>query len=91
MEPDFPCLAVEIAEPGPDMNIKVAAFTVIEKSINTLPANFFLPMFQDEKKRHRCSLYLSIGKPRKFKKGEKVILLLRIVTNKVPWCTVKPV
>ena len=34
-EPDFPCLADEIAEPRPDMNIKVAAFTVSEKSINT--------------------------------------------------------
>ena len=33
-EPDFPCLADEIAEPRPDMNIKVAAFTVSEKSIN---------------------------------------------------------
>ena len=34
-EPDFPCLADEIAEPRPDMNIKVAAFTVSEKSIYT--------------------------------------------------------
>ena len=34
-EPDFPCLADEIAEPRPDMNIKVAAFTLSEKSINT--------------------------------------------------------
>ena len=31
---DFPCLADEIAEPRPDMNIKVAAFTVSETSIN---------------------------------------------------------
>ena len=30
MEPDFPCLA----EPRPDMDIKVAAFTLSEKSIN---------------------------------------------------------
>ena len=30
----FSCLADEIAEPRPDMNIKVAAFTVSEKSIN---------------------------------------------------------
>ena len=29
--PYFPCLADEIAEPHPDMNIKVAAFTVREK------------------------------------------------------------
>ena len=30
----FPSLAFEIAEPHPDMNIKVAAFTVSEKSSN---------------------------------------------------------
>ena len=35
IEPDFPCLADEIDEPRPYMNIKVAAFTVSEKSINT--------------------------------------------------------
>ena len=29
------CLADEIAEPRPDMNIKVIAFAVSEKSINT--------------------------------------------------------
>ena len=29
---DFPSLADELAEPYPDMNIKVAAFTVSEKS-----------------------------------------------------------
>ena len=28
IEPEFPCLADEITEPRPDMNIKVAAFTV---------------------------------------------------------------
>ena len=33
---DFPSLANEIAEPHPDMNINVAAFTVSEKSSNTL-------------------------------------------------------
>ena len=32
-KPDFPCLADEIAEPSPDMNIKVTTFTVSEKSI----------------------------------------------------------
>ena len=32
---DFPSLAYKIAEPHPDMNIKVAAFTVSEKSTNT--------------------------------------------------------
>ena len=31
---DFPSLADELAEPRPDMNIKVAAFTVSEKFIN---------------------------------------------------------
>ena len=34
IEPDFPCLADEKAESRPDMNIKVAAFTVCKKSIN---------------------------------------------------------
>ena len=34
IKPDCPCLADEIAEPRPDMNIKVTAFTVSEKSIN---------------------------------------------------------
>ena len=33
--PDIPSLAYEIAEQRPDMNIKVAAFTVSEKSSNT--------------------------------------------------------
>ena len=33
---DFPSLADEIAEPHPDMSIKVAAFTVSEKSSTTL-------------------------------------------------------
>ena len=32
MKPDFPSLADEIAEPRPDMNIKVATFTVSEKT-----------------------------------------------------------
>ena len=34
IKPDFPSLADEIAEPRPDMNIKVAAFSVSEKSTN---------------------------------------------------------
>ena len=34
VEPDFPCLADEIAEPLPDTNIKVASFTVSKESIN---------------------------------------------------------
>ena len=32
IEPDFPCLADEIVEPRPDMNIKAAAFTESKKS-----------------------------------------------------------
>ena len=35
IEPDFPCLADEIAKLRLDMNIKVAAVTVSEMSINT--------------------------------------------------------
>ena len=30
LRPDFPCLADELAEPRPGINIKVAAFTVSE-------------------------------------------------------------
>ena len=36
LKPDFPSLANEITEPHPDMNIKVAALTVSEKSSNTM-------------------------------------------------------
>ena len=39
MRPDFPSLGDEIAEPRPDMNIKIAAFTVSEKSINICVAS----------------------------------------------------
>ena len=35
IKPDFPSLADEIVEQRPNMNIKVAAFTVSEKSIDT--------------------------------------------------------
>ena len=34
LRPDFPSLADDIAEPSPNMNIKVAAFTVSQKSYN---------------------------------------------------------
>ena len=34
IEPDFPCLADEIAKQRPGINIKVTAFTVSEKSVN---------------------------------------------------------
>ena len=36
IKPDFPSLADEIAEQHPDMDIRVTAFTVSEKSSNTL-------------------------------------------------------
>ena len=39
IEPDFSCLADELVEQRPDMNIKVTAFTVSEKSINTWSGN----------------------------------------------------
>ena len=39
IKPDFPSLADEIAEPRPDINIKVAAFTVSDKSINNRHAS----------------------------------------------------
>ena len=39
MKPDFPSLADKIAEQRPDMNIKIAAFTESEKSINTCTVN----------------------------------------------------
>ena len=41
---DFPYLADEIAEPHPDMNIKVAAFTVSEKSSNIINLTLRKPM-----------------------------------------------
>ena len=42
IKPDFPFLADEIVEPHPDMNIKVAAFTVSEKSSNSwLSSSFY--------------------------------------------------
>ena len=40
IEPDSPCLADEIAEPRPDIDIKVAAFTVSENAINNKNARF---------------------------------------------------
>ena len=41
IKPDFPYLVDEIAEPRPDMNIKVAAFTVSEKSSNISLSRLF--------------------------------------------------
>ena len=45
IEPDFPSLADEIAEPHQGMNIKVAAFTVSERSINKV----FCSNIQDDR------------------------------------------
>ena len=42
MKADFPSLADEIAEPRPDVNIEVAAFTVSEKSNNNYILIFFI-------------------------------------------------
>ena len=36
IEPCFPCLTDEIAEPRTGVNIKVAAFTVSENTINII-------------------------------------------------------
>ena len=41
-KPDSPYLTDEIAKPRPDMNIKVAAFTVSEKSSNICQARLLL-------------------------------------------------
>ena len=49
LKPDFPSLSDEIAEPRPDMNIKVAAFTVSEKYIN-MPLPFGMGQFLKDKK-----------------------------------------
>ena len=54
IKPDFPCLADEIAEPRPNMNIKVAAFTVIEKSINTV---FLCKTHKDRSLHHTARKY----------------------------------
>ena len=40
IEPDFPCLADEIVEPRPDMNIKDAAFTESKKCYYILLYNW---------------------------------------------------
>ena len=58
IEPDFPCLADEIAEPRPGMIIKVAAFTVSQKSINTQTYNM-LWVFPDRKRYVLTSQQLS--------------------------------
>ena len=48
IEPDIPCLADEIAELRPDMNIYVAAFTLSEKSINSTDHDMLTLTFLSE-------------------------------------------
>ena len=51
IKPDFPSLADEIAESHLDMNIKVAAFTVREKSSNTyVGTTFYAPAIRRMRK-----------------------------------------
>ena len=45
MKPDFPSLVDEIAEPRPDMNIKITVFTASEKSI-IISVSKMLAIFQ---------------------------------------------
>ena len=42
IKPDFPSLGDVKSKPRPDMNIKVAAFTVSEKSINMAVTAIYL-------------------------------------------------
>ena len=69
IKPDFPSLADEIAEPHPDMNIKVAAFTVSEKSSITSQTLddmarhcylFFLYLTCPCNRRHLMPIYFNI-------------------------------
>ena len=53
---DFPSLADEIAKPHPDMNIKVAAFTVSEKSSNIIYLYF---QVQEEQQETPHDLYVT--------------------------------
>ena len=65
IKPDLPSLADEIAEPRPDMNIKVAAFTVSEKSINTMKEDKesnLISSIQNE----NCSITLNFRNAHKF-------------------------
>ena len=56
IEPDCPCLADEIAEPRPDMNIKVAAFTVSEKSSDIRVYSVILNIYSSKKVICSCVL-----------------------------------
>ena len=58
-KPDFPSLADEIAKPHPDMNIKVAAFTVSEKSSNIMV--IICAYFYVTKKKMSFYLYLCLN------------------------------
>ena len=60
IRPDFPSLADEIAEQHPDMSIKVAAFTVSEKSSIFLICRFSLrraQAFRDEVLKGKFALF----------------------------------
>ena len=46
-KPDFPSLPDEKAEPCPDMNIKVASFTVSKKYINMLSHRSIIMLIVD--------------------------------------------
>ena len=52
---NFPCLADEIAEPRPYMKIKVAAFTVSEKSFSTYCQNRIITKGRDTETNQTCS------------------------------------
>ena len=70
-KPDFPWLADEIAEPRPDMNIKVAASTVSEKSTYILGQKRNASMYA------KCLLYelcIALKKHAVIKKNSKMVL-----------------
>ena len=53
IKPGFPSFADEVAEPRPDMNIKVAAITAIKEFYYTLlylsdQSNWFMPIFHTD-------------------------------------------
>ena len=56
IKPDSPSLADEIAEPHPDVNIKVAAFTVSEKSSNASIDTCCREAFQYKSFTDRCTV-----------------------------------
>ena len=61
IEHDFPCLADEIAERRPDMNIKVAAFTESEKSSYMYNRKNNIMMERQAKRQHDLLTILKLG------------------------------